>query len=79
MPTSKEKELQSAGEILSEMGFDKGAKQSTKAAFIKYLIKQAYGVEVELPAIYQAQAATEPQQLSFNLDTPSSDNKPKAG
>ena len=78
MPTSKEKNLQSAGEILSEMGFDKGAKQSTKAAFIKYLFKQAYGVDVEPPAIYQAQAATEPQQLSFNLEAAFS-NKPKAG
>ena len=79
MPTSKEKNLQSAGEILSAMGFDKGAKQSTKAAFIKYLFKQAYGVDVEPPVIYQAQSvSTEPQQLSFNIEG-SNAEKPKAG
>jgi hypothetical protein len=78
MSTSKEKDLQAAGEILSEMGFDRGAKQSTKAAFIKYLFKQAYGVDVEPPAIYQTPSQTsEPQQLSFNFET--SNDKPKAG
>ena len=79
MSTTPEKALQSAGEILSVMGFDKGAKQSTKAAFIKYLFKQAYGLEVEPPVIYQTQnVSSEPQQLSFNIENASGD-KPKAG
>lgn len=82
MSTMQEKKLQSASEILSEMGFDKGAKQSTKAAFIKYLFKQAYGVDVEPPAIYKPQTpapvVAEPQQLSFNVESAFAD-KPKAG
>ncbi len=74
MPIAKETKLQSVGEILSEMGFEKGAKQSTKAAFIKYLFKQAYGVDVEPPTIYQT-SESKPEQLAFNFD----ENKPKVG
>lgn len=72
--TRKDSDLQSAGEILAEMGFDKKAKQSTKAAFIKYLMKQAYGVDVNPPEIYKTNT-TENPQLSFGFD----DDKSKVG
>lgn len=74
MSQLKNRELQSAGEVLSEMGFDKSSKQSTKAAFIRYLFKQAYGVDIEPPQIYQNKA---PQQLSFAFDS-AEPEKPKA-
>lgn len=69
-----ESDLQSAGEILAEMGFDKGARQSTKAAFIKYLMKQSFGVDVNPPEIYNT-SKKEEAQLSFGFD----EDKSKVG
>lgn len=56
----KQKDLKSLNDLMEELGFQKSAKQSTKAAFLKNLFKQAYGVEVTPPSIY-----TEPEQLTF--------------
>ena len=36
-------------EVLEEMGFSKDSSPSTQAAFVKYLIKKGFGVDVEIP------------------------------
>jgi hypothetical protein len=41
------------GDLMEQMGFNKEADDSVKAAFIKNLIKQAYGVDVPIPPQYQ--------------------------
>ncbi|MDZ4677271.1 MAG: hypothetical protein SGI74_07135 [Oligoflexia bacterium] len=45
--------MERVGDLMEEMGFNKDAQDSVKAAFIKNLIKQAYGVDVALPLKYQ--------------------------
>jgi hypothetical protein len=40
--------------IMSRLGFNLEASDGAKAAFIKNLVKQAYGVEVNLPPKYQS-------------------------
>ena len=67
---NRKSELLSAGEILKELRYEKSAKQSTKAAFLKYLIKEAYGVDVEIPAIYANYEKPTNEQLSFGFDEP---------
>ncbi len=69
----KSQDLESLGEIFSRLGFEKGARSSTKAAFVRYLVKEAYGLDSKPPEIY-AEIATKPsaapaknslEQLSF--------------
>ena len=38
---------------MNELGFNPNASPSSKAAFVKYLAKQAYNVDLEVPEIYQ--------------------------
>ncbi len=42
--------MKKIGDIMQEMGFRKDAPDSVKEAFIKHLIKNAYGVEVQTPS-----------------------------
>lgn len=51
----KSKNLENLGEVLKDMGFNNNSSQSTKAAFLKHLIKQAYNVDVKIPDIYKAE------------------------
>jgi hypothetical protein len=44
--------------IMEKLGFRKEASDGAKAAFVKNLIKQAYGVEVPLPPQYAGQQQT---------------------
>ncbi len=44
--------MERIGDLMEQMGFNKEAEDSVKAAFIKNLIKQAYGVETLLPPRY---------------------------
>jgi hypothetical protein len=39
--------------IMARLGFNQEASDGAKAAFIKNLVKQAYGVEVNLPPKYE--------------------------
>lgn len=48
--------MESVNQIMGRLGFNKDADESTKAAFVKNLIKQAYGVEVRTPSQYQTSA-----------------------
>jgi len=73
--------MKSIGKLMEEMGFDPKASASSKAAFIKYLAKQAYDVDLKIPEIYSEsnehsleskiteikQKKTEPVQLEFDL------------
>lgn len=43
------------GQIMKDIGFNPDASPSSKAAFVKYLAKQAYNVDLEVPEIYRAQ------------------------
>ncbi len=45
--------MKKIGTILEELGFNKDASMSSKASFIKYLAKQAYNVNLEIPDIYK--------------------------
>ncbi len=42
--------MKKMGELMQEMGFRKDAPDSVKEAFIKHLIKSAYGVDVQTPS-----------------------------
>ena len=62
--------MKSAGEILQELGFNKMASDSVKEAFLRHLIKNNTGVNVQT---YQYKHSLKPQthlaQLSFNFET----------
>ena len=58
--------MQSMKELMEELGFREGSSQTVQEAFIKNLIRSAYGVEVVTPSEKQKRAA-EPQQLSFDF------------
>lgn len=49
------------------MGFNKNSPQSVKEAFIKNLIKAAYGVEVETPSEKRTSQREVQEQLSFDF------------
>ena len=59
--------------IMERLGFNKEADDGVKAAFVKNLIKQAYGVDVPLPAQYElkAQQPQSPEEMMerFSRDT----------
>jgi hypothetical protein len=42
--------MKKIGDLMAELGFNKNAPQSVKEAFIKNLIRSAYGVEVQTPS-----------------------------
>lgn len=47
--------MKKIGDIMEEMGFSANSTPSSKAAFIKYLAKQAYNVDLQIPEIYKAE------------------------
>jgi hypothetical protein len=57
--------MKSIGQIMEEMGFNSKSTPSSKAAFIKYLAKQAYNVDLQVPEIYQ----TEEESGEATLDS----------
>lgn len=72
-------------QLMAELGFNKGAPDSVKEAFIKHLIKSSTGVSVMTPSErkeiaenpHKVVTLTSPQQLSF--DFIENDPKPKTG
>ncbi len=76
--------MRKVGDLMKEIGFNKDSSEDVQKAFIKNLIKQAYGVEVKEPraiASVASQAGPSkpaPQQLSFDLGavTDSAPKKP---
>lgn len=63
--------MKKVGDIMNEMGFRKDAPDSVKEAFLKHLIKNTTGVELETPsekgqpAVSATAKAQPPKQLSF--------------
>lgn len=57
--------MKKIGDIMEEMGFNANSTPSSKAAFIKYLAKQAYNVDLQVPEIYQ----TEEESGEATLDS----------
>lgn len=57
--------MKKVGDLMAELGFNKNAPDSVKEAFIKNLIRSAYGVEVQTPTEVQAKGPSlELPQLS---------------
>ena len=54
--------MKSAKEIMATLGFKDESSEATKVAFVKNLIKQAYGIEIPLDEDHQ-----EPEQLIFHF------------
>jgi hypothetical protein len=57
--------MNSAKEIMERLGFKNEASEESQAAFVKNLIKQAYGFEVEAPKQY-AQTAKNGDNFLFD-------------
>lgn len=64
--------MKKIGQIMEEMGFNPESTPSSKAAFIKYLAKQAYNVNLEIPEIYQTEEESGEASLDayLNRETP---------
>ncbi len=76
--------MKKVGDIMSEMGFRKDAPESLKESFLKYLIKNATGVDVQTPTEKRSGKSADsksfepkankkiesqvPTQLSFNFE-----------
>lgn len=68
--------MKKIGDLMAEMGFRKEAPESLKEAFLKHLIKNATGVEVETPSEKAQKLIRPPQpkpslnQIETNKDEP---------
>lgn len=66
--------MKKASEILKELGFNSQAEDSVKEAFVKYLIKQSTGLDVQTPSEKKLIAENPekvvpfPNQLEFQFD-----------
>ncbi len=75
--------MKKVGDMMKDLGFKEGASEETTKAFIKNLIRQAYGVEVkeEFAAANPtpSKGPVKPEQLAFDLGTVSgpSQSRPK--
>ena len=77
--------MKKVGQLMQELGFNKDGSDSAKEAFIKYLIKQSTGVDVQTPtekkliAANPKQVVNFPKQLAFDFDdAPESTERKKA-
>lgn len=64
--------MRRVGDLMKELGFREGASDEVKIAFIKNLIRSAYGVEVHdtqnLDKNKALKAAQQGEQLAFEMD-----------
>jgi hypothetical protein len=66
--------MKKVGQLMKDIGFNPDSSDSAKEAFIKYLIKQSAGVNVQTPSEKKAIMASPekivnfPKQLAFNFD-----------
>ena len=77
--------MKKVGQLMQDLGFNKEGSDSAKEAFIKYLIKQSTGNDVQTPtekrlvAENPKQVLNFPKQLAFDFDdTQTTDNRKKA-
>lgn len=54
-------------DLMEELGFNKDRREETTKAFIKNLVKSAYGIDIKLPSV-QEKPKQQPQQLAFQLE-----------
>lgn len=63
--------MKKVGDMMKELGFRDGASEEVTKAFIKNLIRQAYGVEVKEAFTAAnpspAKGPAKPEQLAFDL------------
>ncbi len=59
--------MRKLGDLMNELGFNPNSREATAEAFIKNLMKSAYGVELKRPE-GSLQEAPVPQQLSFAFE-----------
>ncbi|MEQ1721821.1 MAG: hypothetical protein ABL930_01505 [Pseudobdellovibrio sp.] len=66
--------MKKVGQLMKDIGFNPESSDSAKEAFIKYLIKQSAGVNVQTPSEKKAIMASPekfvnfPKQLAFDFD-----------
>jgi hypothetical protein len=66
--------MKKVGQLMKDIGFNPESSDSAKEAFIKYLIKQSTGVNVQTPSEKKAIMASPekivnfPKQLTFDFD-----------
>ena len=66
--------MKKVGQLMKDIGFNPKSSDSAKEAFIKYLIKQSTGVNVQTPSEKKAIMASPekivnfPTQLTFEFD-----------
>ncbi len=65
--------MKKLGELMKELGFNPQSSESAKEAFLKYLIKQGLGLNIQTPTEKKIVAQNPktiipfPQQLSFEF------------
>lgn len=76
--------MKKVGQLMEDLGFNKNGSDSAKEAFIKYLIKQSSGVDVQTPSekkIIQEnpqKIVSFPKQLEFNFIETETETRKKA-
>ncbi len=76
--------MKKVGQLMQELGFNQNSADSAKEAFVKYLIKQSLGVNVQTPSEKKAiqenpqKILSFPNQLCFDFDETSQDTRKKA-
>jgi len=60
--------MKKIGDLMAELGFKKEASDSVKEAFIKHLIKNTTGINIETPSEKKEKVAhAQPEQLTFDF------------
>ena len=76
--------MKKVGQLMQDLGFNKNGSDSAKEAFIKFLIKQSTGVDVQTPTekrIIQEnpqKIVSFPKQLEFNFLEEETESRKKA-
>lgn len=76
--------MKKVGQLMKEMGFNEKSSDSAKEAFIKYLIKQSTGQNVQTPSEKRAiqenpqKVVSFPNQLSFDFEDTAQTTRKKA-
>lgn len=55
------------GDLMKELGFNTDRREETARAFIKNLLKSAYGVDITIPCV-QEKPKQDPVQLTFQIE-----------
>ena len=61
--------MRKVSDLMLDLGFREDSAQSTKEAFIKNLMKAAYGISIQTPAMKKDLARTGRHELQFGADS----------